>query len=158
MIEKTLTIIQPDCVAKSLIGEVIRRYEVSGLRVGALKMTSLTREFVELFFAEHKKKPFFEDYCAFMSSGIVVVMVLEGENAIETVKRINGSEESYCSQHGTIRGDYHPIWAVKKVGGNSKRGINDVDFGNFLLTRKILVHSSASEEAAKKEIRYCFYM
>lgn len=90
-LERTLSIIKPDGVAKNIIGEIISRFEKDGLRVAASKMLSLSEAQVAGFYAEHEGKPFYEGLLAFMSSGPVVVQVLEGENAIVRNREIMGA-------------------------------------------------------------------
>ena len=80
--EKTLSIIKPDAVAKNVIGKIIDRFESNGLRIAAMKKIKLTKEDAAKFYEVHKERPFFNDLCEYMSSGPVVVMVLEGENAV----------------------------------------------------------------------------
>ncbi|MGE3954336.1 MAG: nucleoside-diphosphate kinase [Parachlamydiales bacterium] len=103
--ERTLSIIKPDAVRKNLIGEVIRRLEGGGLRVAAAKMLHLTKEKAEGFYAVHKARSFFHDLTTFMSSGPVVVMVLEGEGAIARNREIMGATNPKEAAKGTIRGD-----------------------------------------------------
>ena len=103
MIERTLSMIKPDAVAKNCIGEIIAMLERGGLRVVAMKMVRLTREQAEGFYAVHKEKPFFNSLCEFMTSGPIVVMVLEGENAIAKTREIMGATDSRKAAPGTIR-------------------------------------------------------
>lgn len=106
MKERTLSIIKPDGVRKNVIGEVIRRFEQNGLTPIAMKMLHLTKEEAEGFYAIHRDKPFFESLTTFMSSGPIVVMVLEGEAAIETNRRLMGATNPEEASEGTIRRQY----------------------------------------------------
>ncbi|NIA10403.1 MAG: nucleoside-diphosphate kinase [Nitrospiraceae bacterium] len=106
MKERTLSIIKPDGVRKNVIGEVIRRFEQNGLTPVAMKMLHLTKEEAEGFYAIHRDKPFFESLTTFMSSGPIVVMVLEGEAAIETNRRLMGATNPEEASEGTIRRQY----------------------------------------------------
>jgi len=106
MKEQTLSIIKPDGVRKNVIGEVIRRFEQNGLTPVAMKMLHLTKEAAEGFYAIHRDKPFFESLTTFMSSGPIVVMVLEGEAAIETNRRLMGATNPEEANEGTIRRQY----------------------------------------------------
>jgi len=104
--ERTLSIIKPDGVRKGLIGEVIRRFEKEGLKIVAMKMVRLDKEEAEGFYAVHRGKPFFESLTTFMSSGPIVVMVLEGEKAIERNRQIMGATDPQQAEEGTIRRMY----------------------------------------------------
>lgn len=130
--ERTLAIVKPDGVRKGLIGEVIRRFEAEGLRVVALKMLQMSKEEAEGFYAVHRGKPFYEGLTRFMSSGPVVVMVLEGEGAIERVRGIMGATDPQKAAPGTIRRLY-----ADNVQEN-------------------IVHGSDSPESAAFEIPYFF--
>jgi nucleoside-diphosphate kinase len=105
-VERTLSIVKPDGVRKGLIGEVIRRFESEGLRVVALKRMVLQKGDAEAFYAVHKEKGFFQSLTDFMSSGPVVAMVLEGEDAIQRTRKIMGATNPKDADPGTIRADY----------------------------------------------------
>lgn len=105
-IERTLSIIKPDAVAKNVIGEIISRFEKNGLRVVACKMLQLTQEQAEGFYAEHKERGFFKDLISFMTSGPVIVQVLEGENAISKNRELMGATNPKEAAPGTIRADF----------------------------------------------------
>lgn len=130
--ERTLSIVKPDGVRKALIGEVIKRFESSGLRIAGLKMLHLTKEEARGFYIVHKDKPFYESLTDFMSSGPVVVMVVEGENAINRVREIMGATNPKDAKPGTIRADF----------------ASDIE--------QNIVHGSDSVESASKEIPYFF--
>ncbi len=104
--ERTLSIVKPDGVRKNLVGEVIGRFEKAHLKVIALKMLHLTKGAAEGFYAVHKERPFFDSLTAFMSSGPVVLMVLEGEGAIKKVRGIIGATNPADAAEGTIRKDF----------------------------------------------------
>jgi len=104
--ERTLSIIKPDAVARNVIGAIISRFEEAGLRVVAAKMLHLTRERAESFYAVHKERPFFEELVAFMTSGPILVQVLEGENAIELNREVMGATNPAEAEPGTIRADF----------------------------------------------------
>jgi len=106
MKERTLSIIKPDGVRKNVIGEVIGRFEKNGLTPIAVKMLHLTKKEAEGFYAIHRDKPFFESLTIFMSSGPIVVMVLEGEAAIETNRKLMGATNPAEADEGTIRHQY----------------------------------------------------
>ena len=105
-IERTFSIIKPDAVAKNVIGEIVSRFENNGLRIVASKMVHLTREQAGDFYAVHKERPFYNDLVEYMTSGPVVVQVLEGENAIMKNREIMGATNPAEAVAGTIRADF----------------------------------------------------
>ncbi len=105
-VERTLSIIKPDGVGRNLIGEIYRRFEQAGLRIVAARMFHLTREQAERFYAVHRERPFFNDLVAFMTSGPVMVQVLEGENAIARNRELMGATNPKEAAPGTIRADF----------------------------------------------------
>jgi nucleoside-diphosphate kinase len=105
-VERTLSIVKPDGVAKNLIGEVYRRFEKAGLQVVAAKMIRLRTDQAEGFYAVHKARPFYADLVRYMSSGPVMVQVLEGENAIKANRDIMGATNPKQAAPGTIRADF----------------------------------------------------
>ena len=104
-LERTFSIVKPDGVARNLIGEVYRRFEKAGLTVIAARMTHLSQREAEAFYAVHKERPFFKDLVKYMTSGPVVVQVLEGENAIAKNREIMGATDPKKAAPGTIRAD-----------------------------------------------------
>ena len=130
--EKTLSIVKPDGVRKNLIGEVIKRFEQRRLRIAALKMLKLSGEEAKGFYVVHKDKPFYESLTSFMSEGPIVVMVVEGENAISGVREIMGATNPKDAAPGTIRADF----------------ASDIEHN--------IVHGSDSKESASYEIPYFF--
>lgn len=105
-VQKTLVLVKPDGVRRGLIGEVIRRFERKGLKIRALKMLWMTREQAEEFYSVHREKPFFRDLVNFITSGPIVAMVLEGDEAINVVRLMIGATDGRKAQPGTIRGDF----------------------------------------------------
>jgi nucleoside-diphosphate kinase len=103
MIERTLSIIKPDGVARNLVGEVIGRFERANFKIVAMKMVHLSKEETEAFYAVHKGRPFYEGLVAFMSSGPSVVLVLEGEDVIARYRKMMGSTDPATAKEGTIR-------------------------------------------------------
>ncbi len=130
--ERTLSIIKPDGVGRKLIGEVIKRLEENDLNIIAMKMIQMTRPQAEGFYAVHRERPFFKSLTDFMSSGPVVVMVLEGENVIERYRTLMGATNYKEAAEGTIR----------------KAFATDIE--------KNVVHGSDSPESAAFEIGYFF--
>jgi nucleoside-diphosphate kinase len=106
MIERTLSIVKPDGVAKNLVGEVIRRFEAAGLKIMALKMVRLDRGEAEGFYHVHRERPFFPSLVGFMTSGPIVPMVIEGEEAIPKVRAIMGATDPAKASAGTLRKDF----------------------------------------------------
>ena len=104
--EQTLSIIKPDAVAKDVIGQIYSRFENAGFRIVASKMIHLNQEMAEGFYAVHKDRPFFKDLMTFMTSGPVMVQVLEGENAVAKHREIMGSTNPQDADAGTIRADF----------------------------------------------------
>jgi nucleoside-diphosphate kinase len=131
-IERTLSIIKPDAVAKNVIGDIYSRFEKAGLRIVAAKMLQLSREQAEGFYAVHKERPFFNDLVDFMVSGPVMVQVLEGEDAIAKNRELMGATNPQDAAAGTIRADF-----AETVDENA-------------------VHGSDAPETAKIEIEYFF--
>jgi nucleoside-diphosphate kinase len=131
-IEKTLSIIKPDAVGKNVIGKIIQRFEDNKLQVVASKMVHLSKEKAEGFYDIHRNKPFFSNLVEFMTSGPVIVQILEGENAISKNREIMGATNPGEAADGTIRKDF----------------ANSID--------ENAVHGSDAEDTAKAEIAYFF--
>jgi nucleoside-diphosphate kinase len=130
--ERTLSIIKPDGVARGLIGEVVKRFEKNGIRIAAMKMIHLTKKQAQGFYAVHKERPFYDSLTDFMSSGPCVPMVLEGENVIAKNRELMGATDYRKAAEGTIRRDF----------------ANDIE--------KNIVHGSDAPETAAFEIGYFF--
>jgi len=105
-VERTLSIIKPDGVKKNVIGEVIRRFEAAGIKIAAMKMIQLTKTQAQGFYAVHKERPFFDSLTDFMTSGPIVVMVLEGEDVIARNRKLMGATNFEEAEEGTIRKDF----------------------------------------------------
>ncbi len=131
-IERTLSIIKPDAVAKNVIGEIYSRFEKAGLKIVAARMIHLSQAQAEGFYAEHKARPFFADLVSFMTSGPVMVQVLEGEDAVLKNRELMGATNPAEAQAGTIRADF-----AQSIDENA-------------------VHGSDSTESAQREIAYFF--
>lgn len=125
-IERTLTILKPDCVRKNLIGEVTRRIQEAGFKVCAMKLVKLSKEEAEGFYAVHKGRPFFEELTTFMSSGACVPMVLEKENAIADFRTLIGATNPADAAEGTIRKAF-----ADSVGENIVHGSDSVENGKI---------------------------
>lgn len=129
-VERTLSIIKPDAVAKDVIGQIYDRFERAGLRVVAAKMLHLTREQASGFYAVHAGKPFYEDLVDFMTSGPVVVQVLEGEDAITRNREVMGATNPKEAAPGTIRADFATSIDQNAVHGSdaSETARTEIDF------------------------------
>ena len=131
-VERTLSIIKPDAVAKDIVGKIYSRFEKAGLKIVGARMLHLSREKAEGFYAEHKGRPFFEDLVSFMTSGPVVVSVLEGENAVAAHRELMGATNPQEAEPGTIRADF-----AQTIDENA-------------------VHGSDSSASAAREVAYFF--
>lgn len=130
--QKTLIILKPDAVKRKLVGEIIRRFENKGLSLSQMKLTTIGRDLAETHYGEHKGKPFYEDLVGFITGGPVVVMALEGPEAIKVARKLMGATKFTDAEPGTIRGDYaHDLTAN-------------------------LVHGSDSPESAQRELKLFF--
>jgi len=125
-IERTLSIVKPDAVAKQVIGKIIGRFEAVGLRVVAAKMTHLTQAQAEGFYAVHKERPFFKDLVNFMISGPVLVQVLEGENAVKKNRDVMGATNPKDAAPGTIRADF-----ADSIDANAVHGSDSLENANI---------------------------
>ena len=117
-VERTLSIIKPDAVKKNVIGEILARFEKAGLRIVAARMTHLSREQAEGFYAVHRSRPFFRDLVDFMISGPVLVQVLEGEDAIAKNRELMGATDPKKAAKGTIRADFADSIDANAVHGS----------------------------------------
>ncbi|KZX65829.1 MULTISPECIES: nucleoside-diphosphate kinase [Alcanivorax] len=131
-VERTLSIIKPDAVAKNVIGDIVSRFEKADLKVVAMKMVHLSDEQAGGFYAEHKERPFFKDLVSFMTSGPVIVQVLEGEDAVTKNRDLMGATNPKDAEAGTIRADF-----AQTIDENA-------------------VHGSDSTESAAREVAYFF--
>jgi nucleoside-diphosphate kinase len=131
-LERTLSIIKPDAVKRSVIGQILARFEAAGLRIVAARMMFLSRAEAEGFYAVHRGRPFFADLVQFMTSGPVLVQVLEGDNAIARNRELMGATDPKKAAQGTIRADF-----AESIDANA-------------------VHGSDSADSAKTEIAYFF--
>jgi nucleoside-diphosphate kinase len=130
--QRTLSIVKPDGVRKGVVGDVVRRFEKAGIRIAAMRMLRLTRAEAEGFYAVHRERPFFGSLTEFMSSGPIVVMVLEGENVIARNRELMGATDPKKAAQGTIRAE---------LADNVEQNI---------------VHGSDAPETAATEIAYFF--
>lgn len=130
--ERTFVLLKPDAVQRGFAGEILSRFERRGLKILGLKLMHVTRSLAETYYAEHKGKPFFEPLISYVTSGPVVAMVLEGDNAVAIVRRMMGKTNAAEAEPGTIRGDF-----ALTIGRN-------------------VIHGSDSPDSAKREISLFF--
>jgi len=130
-VERTLSIIKPDAVAKNVIGEIYSRFEKGGLRILAARMMHLSREQAGEFYAVHKERPFYNDLVDFMTSGPVMVQVLEGENAINRNRELMGATDPKKAAPGTIRADFASTVDENAVHGSDGPDTAKVEIGFF---------------------------
>ncbi len=130
-IERTLSIIKPDAVAKNVIGQIYSRFESAGLKIVAARMVQLSRAEAEGFYAVHKARPFFNDLVTFMISGPVMVTALEGENAILTHRDLMGATDPKKAEKGTIRADFADSIDANAVHGSDAAETAAVEIAYF---------------------------
>ncbi|GJL54202.1 MAG: nucleoside diphosphate kinase [Nitrospirales bacterium] len=131
MKERTLAIIKPDAVKKHVIGDIIRRYEEAGIPPITLKMMTLSKEQAEGFYAVHKERPFFHDLTTYMASGPVVVLALEGENAIKVNRDLMGATDPTKAEAGTIRAAHGASIEANAVHGSDASETAQVEIAFF---------------------------
>ena len=129
--ERTLSIIKPDGVAKNVIGEVIKRFETDGIKIAAMKMIQLSKAQAKGFYAVHKDRPFFDSLTDFMTSGPIVVMVLEGEDVIARNRKLMGATNFVEAEEGTIRKDYATDIEKNVVHGSDAPDTAAFEIGYF---------------------------
>jgi len=129
--ERTLSIIKPNATNDNNIGNIVARFEKEGLRISACKMMKLSKEKAQGFYIEHKEKPFFNSLVSFMTSGIVVVMALEGDNAIEKNRQIMGATNPANAQEGTLRKLYAQSMEANAVHGSDSSNSADREISYF---------------------------
>lgn len=130
-LERTLSIIKPDAVAKNVIGQIYSRFENAGLKIIAAKMAHLSRGEAEAFYAVHKSRPFFNDLVKFMISGPVMIQVLEGDNAISKNRELMGATDPKKAEKGTIRADFADSIDANAVHGSDAPETAAVEVGFF---------------------------
>ena len=130
-IERTLSIIKPDAVAKNVIGKIVSRFEAAGLKIVAAKLVHLSRNEAEQFYSVHKERPVFKDLVEFMISGPVFVQVLEGENAIAKNRDLMGATDPKKAAPGTIRADFADSIDANAVHGSDAAETAAVEIGFF---------------------------
>jgi nucleoside-diphosphate kinase len=136
-IERTLSIIKPDAVAKNVIGQIIARFESAGLKVIAARLMQLSTADAEAFYAVHRERPFFKDLVSFMVSGPVVVQVLEGENAILKNRELMGATDPKKADKGTIRADFADSIDANAVHGSDAAATAATEIAFFFPSMQI---------------------
>ena len=130
-LERTLSIVKPDAVAKNVIGQIYSRFEGAGLQVVAARMAHLSRREAEAFYAVHKARPFFSDLVSFMISGPVMIQVLEGENAIAKNRELMGATDPKKADKGSIRADFADSIDANAVHGSDAAETAATEIGFF---------------------------
>ena len=130
-IERTLSIIKPDAVAKNVIGKIVSRFEAAGLKIAAAKLVHLSRAEAEQFYGVHKERPFFKDLVDFMISGPVMVQALEGENAVLKNRELMGATDPKKAAPGTIRADFADSIDANAVHGSDAAETAQVEVAFF---------------------------
>ena len=136
-VERTLSIIKPDAVAKNVIGKIYSRFDSNGLKIVAAKMKHLTREEAEGFYAVHKERPFFAELVKFMTSGPVMVQVLEGENAVAKNRELMGATNPKEAAPGTIRADFASSIDANAVHGSDSLANAAIEVAYFFGEQEI---------------------
>ena len=136
-IERTLSIIKPDAVAKNIVGEIYSRFESSGLKIIAARMMHLSQSEAEQFYAVHRERPFFRDLVKFMTSGPVMVQVLEGEDAIKNNRDLMGATDPKKAEKGTIRADFADSIDANAVHGSDASETAAIEIACFFPTLNI---------------------
>ncbi|CAA6826031.1 MAG: Nucleoside diphosphate kinase (EC [uncultured Thiotrichaceae bacterium] len=136
-IERTISIIKPDAVAKNVIGQIYARFEEAGLQIVASKMIHLSQEQAEGFYSVHKERPFFADLVAFMTSGPVMVQVLEGENAVVANRTVMGATNPAEADKGTIRADFAETIDENAVHGSDSLENAEIEINYFFTADEI---------------------
>ena len=142
MIERSLAIIKPDGVERSLVGQILTTFENAGLKIVGMKMVWVDKKFAEKHYKAHKSKPFFKELVEFITEGPVVAFVLEGVHAVDNVRRLVGTTSPHSAAPGTIRGDF----AHTSMAYASKKGLGG----------KNVIHASGSKQEAEEEIKLWF--
>lgn len=143
--ERTLIICKPDCVQRMLVGRVLARFEEKGLRIAALKLQQSARAQVEKHYAVHKERPFYGELCNFMTSGPVVVAVLEGPSAVSVVRNMLGATDGRQAPPGTIRGDFGLDKQYNLVHASDSLETAKFEIELFFRADELVSYSRASE-------------
>ncbi|MCY3837137.1 MAG: nucleoside-diphosphate kinase [Gammaproteobacteria bacterium] len=146
-VERTLSIVKPDAVAKNLIGEIYSRFEKGGLAIVAAKMVRLTPDVAGGFYAEHRGKPFYGPLVDYMCSGPIVVQVLEGRNAVAVNRRLMGATDPEQAAPGTIRADFAQSIDANAVHGSDSQASAEREIDYFFSPAEICARSAPSESA-----------
>lgn len=136
-VERTISIIKPDAVAKNVVGDIYNRFEQAGLKIVAAKMKHLSRREAEGFYAVHQERPFFDDLVAFMTSGPVMIQVLEGEGAIAKNRELMGATNPVEAAAGTIRADHAKTIDENAVHGSDAPETAAVEIAHFFSTTEL---------------------
>ncbi len=150
-IERTLSIVKPDAVAKNVIGQIYSRFEKAGLRIVAARMLHLSEQQAEGFYAVHRDRPFFRDLVQFMISGPIMVQVLEGENAIAKNRELMGATDPRKAEKGTIRADFADSIDANAVHGSDSPETARVEIGFFFPASEVFPRRGAQRPHRETE-------
>ena len=146
-IERTLSIVKPDAVAKNVIGQIYSRFEKAGLRIVAARMLHLSEQQAEGFYAVHRERPFFRDLVKFMISGPIMVQVLEGENAVARNRELMGATDPRKAEKGTIRADFADSIDANAVHGSDSAENARIEIGFFFPACEVFPRRGTRERA-----------
>lgn len=143
--ERTLVLLKPDAIQRRLVGKIISRIEEKGLKIVAMKMMRVTRELAERHYAEHREKPFFGELVSFITSGPIVAMVVEGPDAIGTVRKMMGKTNPLEAAPGTIRGDYGLSVTMNLIHGSDSPETSAREIPIFFSPEEVLDYGMADD-------------
>lgn len=147
--KQTFIMLKPDAVQRNLAGVIIARFENRGLKLTAMKMMRVSRELAEKHYAEHREKPFFGELVSFITSGPVIAMVWEGDNAIEVARKMMGSTNPQEADPGTVRGDYALFTGNNIVHGSDSAESAEREIGLFFQEEEIITYRKSMDYWAK---------
>ncbi len=143
--EKTFVMLKPDAIQRSLSGEIIARLERRGLKLIALKMLRISKELAERHYGEHQGKPFFQSLVDFITSGPVIAMVWEGQNAVQVVRKMMGSTDPQTAEPGTIRGDFALFMGNNIIHGSDSANSAEREISLFFKDEEIINYIKTGE-------------
>lgn len=146
MRERTFALVKPDGVQRALVGEIVKRFESRGLQLVALKMIRISRQHAELYYAEHRAKPFFAGLVEYVTSGPAVAMLWEGESAVAVVRKTMGATDPAIAEPGTIRADFGLSIARNVVHGSDSAGSAVRETALFFKPDEVLAYDRAHEK------------
>ena len=146
MAEKTLILLKPDAVDRRLVGQIIQRFEQKGLQILGMKLNVISADTIQKHYEDHKGKPFYDDLVSFMTGGPAVLMVLGGENAIETARKLMGATAAHKAEPGTIRGDFGLSASFNLVHGSDSPEAAAREIERFFKTEELLEYRPSGSQ------------